>query len=701
MFKNMKLGTKIGMGFSALLVIAIALGGLGVVEMNGVKTTAEMLAAEIMPEVSLATEVERSALKTMYAARGYGFTEEEEFLVQARDNMKQVEAFLEKTREHAATFNDTALDAKALEADKAAVEYGTLLEETVTVTAALNVEKETLNEAAQEYMVSCGEFLQYQVATLQSEMAEALGMGSADPAKPAFAATMSAEEKAKKLQERIQKTVILSDIIDLGNNIRVGAWKAIGTRDPALFAETRAMFGDVNAKLDEIEAVTRQQLNLDQIKRCRTAGQKYSDAMGRYLENWSRREELAKTRTAVGNRVLASAENASKDGMGEAATSSDAASTALASASTITIIGLLVAVVLGLSLAYFITRSITGPLQRVIDALRGGAEQVASAANQVAQSGQGLAEGASSQAASLEESSASLEELSSMTRQNSGNAEQANGAAREARDGAVRGTQAMQTMSAVIEKIKVSSDETAKIIRTIDEIAFQTNLLALNAAVEAARAGEAGKGFAVVAEEVRNLAQRSAQAARNTSTLIEESQQNAKSGVTAAQEVGSVLGQVASSIDKVAQLIAEVSAASREQTQGVEQINLAVSNMDQVTQSNAANAEESAAAGEELSAQARELQDMVVELTAMVKGAGAANSGYTAQSTVKHLPARRDSWKEKKAQNARYVRSSRESSVRDQEAAQAMRSAHKLSHAGSNASPETVIPLDEDDFKEF
>jgi methyl-accepting chemotaxis protein len=285
-----------------------------------------------------------------------------------------------------------------------------------------------------------------------------------------------------------------------------------------------------------------------------------------------------------------------------------------------------------------------------------------------------------------------------MTRQNSGNAEQANGAAREARDGAVRGTQAMQTMSAVIEKIKVSSDETAKIIRTIDEIAFQTNLLALNAAVEAARAGEAGKGFAVVAEEVRNLAQRSAQAARNTSTLIEESQQNAKSGVTAAQEVGSVLSQVAGSIDKVAQLIAEVSAASREQTQGVEQINLAVSNMDQVTQSNAANAEESAAAGEELSAQARELQDMVVELTAMVKGAGAANSGYTAHTTVKHLPARNDrrpEMKPRKSPASRIALSSGSGNSHGRSAKP------ELVHSSAGSSPESVIPLDDDDFKEF
>ncbi|MBL7645732.1 MAG: MCP four helix bundle domain-containing protein [Candidatus Hydrogenedentes bacterium] len=699
MFKSMKLGSKIGMGFTLLLVIAIALGGLAVVNMNGVKNTAEMLATSAMPEVGLATEVERYSLKTMYATRGYAFTEEKPYLDTAREELAKVKDFLKQVEAHAATFNDTDLDAKARGAEAAALEYEKLLEETVTTTEALNVEKEALNKAAQEYMSICDVFLKDQTDKLNAEIAELAGASAAGAEATAVSTAATASEKAKKVQERFTKTAMTNDIIELGNNIRIGVWKAISLRDPALFTETQKKFAEVNAKLDELKAITTQELNLKQIEDCRAAGQAYNDGMTRFLESWLKREELGKKRGAAADLVLTAAETASKDGMKTASTASTDASSALGVASTVMVIGLAIAVVLGVTLAIFITRSITGPLQRIIDGLRGGAEQVASAANQVAQSGQGLAEGASSQAASLEESSASLEELSSMTRQNSGNAEQANSAAREARDGAVRGTQAMQTMSSVIEKIKVSSDETAKIIRTIDEIAFQTNLLALNAAVEAARAGEAGKGFAVVAEEVRNLAQRSAQAARNTSTLIEESQQNAKSGVTAAQEVGTVLGQVASSIDKVAQLIAEVSAASREQTQGVEQINLAVSNMDQVTQSNAANAEESAAAGEELSAQARELQDMVVELTAMVKGAGAANNGYTAESTVKHLPARRESWKATKAQRARYALSSKESSVRSEDGARSMRNAQELTHASVAA--ESVIPLDEDDFKEF
>ena len=280
-----------------------------------------------------------------------------------------------------------------------------------------------------------------------------------------------------------------------------------------------------------------------------------------------------------------------------------------------------VAVVVGVVLAYFISRGIIRALKRIIEGLTNGADQVSAASDQVSQSSQSLAEGASEQASSLEETSASLEEMASMTRQNADNAGQANTMATEARGHAEKGRDAMARMSDAIGRIKTSSDETAKIIKTIDEIAFQTNLLALNAAVEAARAGDAGKGFAVVAEEVRNLAQRSAEAARSTSELIEESQQNADNGVTVSQEVGDILEQIVEGVDKVTQLVGEVSAASNEQAQGVDQVNTAVAQMDQVTQSNAANSEEAAAASEELSAQAGELNMMVDELSMMVGGA--------------------------------------------------------------------------------
>ncbi len=240
-----------------------------------------------------------------------------------------------------------------------------------------------------------------------------------------------------------------------------------------------------------------------------------------------------------------------------------------------------------------------------------GAEEVALASAQISNGSQNMAQGASEQASSLEEVSSSLQELSSMTRQNVATAKEAKNLTEGTRLAASKGVESMNRLSAAIGLIKSSSDDTAKIVKTIDEIAFQTNLLALNAAVEAARAGDAGKGFAVVAEEVRNLAMRSAEAAKNTALLIEEAVKNADSGVSLNEDVLKNLQAINGHIDKVGEMMAEIVAASEQQSQGIDQINTAIEQMNQVTQQNAANSEESASAAEELSSQAEEMRSMV------------------------------------------------------------------------------------------
>lgn len=267
-----------------------------------------------------------------------------------------------------------------------------------------------------------------------------------------------------------------------------------------------------------------------------------------------------------------------------------------------------------------VNRSIVRPMRGATEGLRDVAFQVNSASSQVSSASQSLAEGTSKQAAGLEETSSSLEEMSSMTKTNADNAEQANSLAREARHAADKGNEAMQEMRQAIGAIQQSAVETAKIIKVIDEIAFQTNLLALNAAVEAARAGEAGKGFAVVAEEVRNLAQRSAEAARNTAALIEGSVGNAQNGVNITNQVAHTLEEITAASRKVNDLVNEIAAASREQAQGVQQVTIAMSEMDKITQQNAANAEESAGISEELSSQSNQMNTMVNELVALIGG---------------------------------------------------------------------------------
>jgi methyl-accepting chemotaxis protein len=306
---------------------------------------------------------------------------------------------------------------------------------------------------------------------------------------------------------------------------------------------------------------------------------------------------------------------------------------------TAVIVGACLAALVAAALGFIIVRHTNGVLSRVVRALQDGSEQVAAAAGQIANASQVLAEGASQQAASLEETGASLEEMSSMTKSNAANARRMDVLAKEARLAADSGAGKMAAMSRAIEDIKTSSDDIAKIVKTIDEIAFQTNILALNASVEAARAGEAGMGFAVVANEVRNLAQRSAVAAKETAAKIEDAITKTGNGVQVSAQAAAEFQGILAKARQVDELAAEVATASDEQSQGIQQVTLAVSQVDQVTQSNAANAEQGASAAEELNAQADSLQEVVGDLLQLV-GTGRTTPHQTKRpSKAVHLPS--------------------------------------------------------------
>jgi len=298
-------------------------------------------------------------------------------------------------------------------------------------------------------------------------------------------------------------------------------------------------------------------------------------------------------------------------------------------------IGVLCLVILGGALAagILISGSITSVVRNVSEGLLRSAGQVAIASTQLSQTSQSLAAGSSEQAASIEETSSSLEVASSTTKRNAENVSTAKDLARQTRTAADQGVTDMQAMSQAMDAIKTSSSDIAKIIKAIDEIAFQTNILALNAAVEAARAGEAGMGFAVVADEVRNLAQRSAEAAKETAAKIEGAIAKSGQGVAITSKVALTLNEILGKARQMDELATEIAAASSEQANGISQINLAVGQMDKVTQSNAANAEETAASAEELNAQAETMKHLVGDLVKLVGGqaeeieGGRANAG--------------------------------------------------------------------------
>ncbi|MCP4351050.1 MAG: hypothetical protein GY795_36755 [Desulfobacterales bacterium] len=339
-----------------------------------------------------------------------------------------------------------------------------------------------------------------------------------------------------------------------------------------------------------------------------------------------------------------------------------------------------------LVIMFFMIGKFVSSVNRLIEMLKESSWKITSASGQVTSDSLELAQDLSQQASSIEETSSSLEEISSMTKKNADNANQADHLVNDSKQIVGTANESVVELTVSMEDISKASEETSKIIKTIDEIAFQTNLLALNAAVEAARAGEAGSGFAVVADEVRNLAMRAAEAARNTSELIEGTVKRVKDGAELVTKTNENFTGVASSTMKIGELIAEIASTSNEQARDIEQVNRAVAEMDKITRQNASNAEKSASSSEQMNDQVEQMKGFVEEMIGLFGGGTGMQKAYSRSDYKKSYAAPSKTWDLKKPQAYAPVKAENRNMAPYRE---------------KEVRPEQIIPMDDDDFEDF
>ena len=621
--KHWTLNARIAAGFGGLCAVLALLSGLAIHQMQRAANGAEAMHSLYTEQDVRAEEVANMASALALAVRGF----DADATLANWDKILAAQAAAEAALKRAEAFAAANPELKALREGLAKA-----------------------RPSIQRYAAAVAEFHEA-TALVQSTWDGMIPMGA--KVFDAVAGALASVEEVSRteagdgrpaadIQEHVRQSHALGKLQRLAADMRLAGWRTVAHDDGGAAASVVANAEAAKRQVGELRSSFRRTENLARLDETVQALDLYGQGAAKLSDAIERRQAARSERStayfAFEVDIRAVAEDAVATMRGEAEKSADG----LHRAESFVTGGSLLAILAGIAAAVAITRSTKRVLTRIVDVLTAGAAETAASAQLVSAASQQLAAGASEQASALEETSASLEEMTGSTRQNSDSAAKAGECTRLAKDAAERGAGDMHEMAASMQAIKGSSNEISKIIRDIDEIAFQTNILALNAAVEAARAGESGAGFAVVAGEVRALAQRSASSAKEIAAKIETALGRTAAGVGICSKVEARLGEITDRIRDVDALVSEVAAASREQTQGTEQVGSAVVQMDRATQESAASAEECASAAEELNTQAAALRSAVVELQWLVKG-DAPEATYGVPEAAKKTLARRES----------------------------------------------------------
>lgn len=588
---KMGVGIKVSGGFGILITISLILGGLAIYNMTEVSHEAQILAKEFVPEVKAANNIERHSYNTMYGMRGYMYTEEKRFHDETTAAYSMIQESLKNAEELAKkSANLSELSANIKKAKEFIDKYGQLVHQVVEKNKQLETNRTEMNANSKLFTDTINEFLESQEKQLDEQL--------------------NSKASSDALKDRILKIKLMNDVIDVGNQTRIDVWKAMSSRSPEIFQKALDNLKNMEKPLVEITARTKLEENKIQLKRINESADKYKTAMKDFLRNWTDREELGKQLVSTGMEVLKLSQDIADGGMNSTQKVADNSVKALGVSSRIMITGLIIALIIGALFAWIITRSIIKPINRsaeiannlasqaeelstVSNTLLSSSEEMSAQSNNVSAATEQMSANINAMASAAEEMNVNAQTVSSASEQMSQNMSNVAGAIEEmstsmntigdnAKQGAMIASDAMKMSGSATETMNVlgsAAKEIGKVTEVIKRIAQQTNLLALNATIEAASAGEAGKGFAVVANEIKELANQSAQAAEDITQKIVGVQGRTDEAVKVINEVSGIIEKLNKSVDVISSLVEEQAKASNDMSSNVSQANQGVNNI--------------------------------------------------------------------------------------------------------------------------